>query len=809
MRPLSTLAAFLLLPFLLLAQNTLPPEATITPDGRLEYGTQPTTGLYQLSDVHKLEITLAEPDWFELMDGSGGGGPGGGGPGGGTPGVSLIGTLTFNDELVLDSVLVSIKGQTSDFQNDSEKKSFKIEIDELKDQDLMGYDNLNLNCGFQDHSGMREVLFYDITKSFAPALKGAFVDLYINGEYWGPYGNIQQIEGRYIKEWFLDNEGTRWRAVAPDDVEGGGGGPGGGGPGGGGMFGTGVSTLNYNGADSTDYNENYTLKKTNKDNPWEDLIEVCEKLNNLPVATMYDELDQYLDIDRTLWTLAQETVFSDDDSYIYKGGMDYYVYWDHATDRLMPLEVDANSVMMPNNVNWSPFYHETDSDFPLLNRLLQNNEARQRYLAHLRTILDQYFLEEEAHARIDEFAAVLDQRVQDDPKKIYSYSQYLNGIEDLKDYITDRINYLASHQEINREGVGISNLIMETSAGIGMSPEVGEAVQVSAAIDGDAQSVMLHYGLRLDGKFEQVEMYDDGMHNDGQAGDQLYGATIPGFGAGDYVRYYVEAIKDDAFATASYFPVGAEHDVYIYQVDFSVILSDNVVINEFMADNEATIADGAGEFDDWIELYNKGSETIDLSTHYLSDNEGNLTKWQFPEGTSLAPDEYLIIWADEDQEQATDNELHCNFKIAAGGEIIMLVNEDEEIIDQISFGEQIEDATFARIPNGTGDFDFRTATFNANNDGSMTSTQDIVDWESIAIVPNPASDYIFLKLEGAVALPCNLEMYNLSGQQVMSQRLNSLETPIHVGALAAGGYLLILQDQKSGVSYHQKLIITP
>ena len=205
---------------LLLGQTNLPTEVKITQDGRLQYGGNPTEGFYNTGEVNKLEITLTEPNWFQLLDGSGG-------PGG-NAGQTLIGTLTFNDTLVLDSVLVSIKGQTSDNQNNSEKKSFKIEIDELKDQDLLGYDNLNLNCAFQDHSSMREVLYYDISRSFAPALKGSFVDLYINGQSWGPYNNIQQIEGVYIKEWFTDNDGTRWRAVSPNGF-GGPGGPGGGG----------------------------------------------------------------------------------------------------------------------------------------------------------------------------------------------------------------------------------------------------------------------------------------------------------------------------------------------------------------------------------------------------------------------------------------------------------------------------------------------------------------------------------------------------------------------------------------------------
>lgn len=797
----SILLIFCFVSTFLHAQTTLPSEVRITQDGRLTYGGNPVEGFYKTSDVHKLEITLTEPNWFQLMDGSGG-------PGG-AAGQTLIGTLTVNDTLVLDSVLVSIKGQTSDFQNNSEKKSFKIEIDELKDQDLMGYDNLNLNGAFQDHSSMREVLFYDISKSFAPALKGAFVDLYINGQSWGPYGNIQQIEGRYIKEWFSNNEGTRWRAVAPDDVAGGGPGGGGGGPGGGGpggAFGTGVSTLNYNGPDSTDYNENYTLKKTNKANPWVDLIEACDDLNNRPISDLYDSLQHSLDIDRTLWFLAQEAVFSDDDSYIHKGGMDYYVYWDQATDRIIPLEVDANSVMMGSHVSWSPFYHENDTDYPLLNRMLQNDEVRQRYLAHLRTVLDLHFVEQDVHSRIDEFATILDQRVQDDPKKIYSYSQYLTGITDLKNFVSNRITFLSANTEINRQGVGISNVVMEYASGTANPPQANEEVQIRVDIAGGEQKIMLYYGTGLDGMYDRVEMFDDGMHNDLVAGDDVYGASIPGFSSGKYVRYYIEAIKNDNFATASYFPPGAEHDVFVYQVEPSSIPVEDVAINEFMADNETSVADQAGEYDDWIELYNNGTTTVDLSGYYLSDKEGEPSKWQFPENTLIAPKGYLIIWADEDEDQASAQEIHASFKLSSGGETLLLVNSDKEIIDQIGFGEQQADISYARIPNGIGNFQSRTPTFNANNDNSATNISAIEEL-GILIYPNPAQDFILVEMDQQTNRPFNLKILSSTGQQVINKEGFVADSKIDVTALSNGIYIVLLQDAEGSSLYHQKLMI--
>ncbi|MCB0644174.1 MAG: hypothetical protein KDC44_21165, partial [Phaeodactylibacter sp.] len=65
----TVLACLLLFPTLLFSQ-TLPMEVHITPDGRLTYGGNPNEGFYDIELVHKLEITLSEPNWFQLLDGT-------------------------------------------------------------------------------------------------------------------------------------------------------------------------------------------------------------------------------------------------------------------------------------------------------------------------------------------------------------------------------------------------------------------------------------------------------------------------------------------------------------------------------------------------------------------------------------------------------------------------------------------------------------------------------------------------------------------------------------------------------------------
>lgn len=137
-----------------------------------------------------------------------------------------------------------------------------------------------------------------------------------------------------------------------------------------------------------------------------------------------------------------------------------------------------------------------------------------------------------------------------------------------------------------------------------------------------------------------------------------------------------------------------------------------VVINEVMSKNTSTATDSDGEYDDWIELFNLTSSTIDLSGYYLSDTKKDVSKWKFPSGTSIVPKGYLIIWADND---TLETGLHATFKFSATGEEAVLSNSQKTVIDKVTFPEQTLELTYSRIPNGTGDFKWSSPTFGRSN----------------------------------------------------------------------------------------------
>lgn len=703
----------LLFHFPAIVAQDLPPEMRFSPDGRmLLMGDKPNMGLYDQSQIKSIYLEFSQPDFWEQMD-------------------SIYWTLTKAEipaTMVVDGITypgvgIRFKGQTSYQQIPaSQKKSFSVSLDySIAGQDLMGFNSLNLNNNFEDPSFLREIFYETMIKKHIPAAKTSCIKLYINDENWGLYTNVQQLNRSFYKEWFSSSAGSNWRSYPKSGLLT--------------PYGDGAGALNYLGPDSASYQEEYALKSFKKTNPWEDLISACDALNNTTLTNLPSVLPAKLDIDRTLWFLASEILFSDDDSYIRNGRMDYFAYWEKETGRITPLEYDGNAVMNPNNKTWSPFYHADSVNYPLMNRLFAISSYRQRYLAHFRTLMKECFTSSVADSIIDDYKTQIDTIVQNDTKKLYSYIDFQNEVVELKDFINDRRVFLENHPEVAETAPLISNVAWYINNNPWQSPGPMENVTVRAGANSShgIYRMLLFYSASLSGNFTSIEMFDDGQHNDWNAGDGLYGAVIPGKAAGTIVRFYVESAADNNSKSVSYDPPGAEHNVYCYIIYPAVSADDSMVLNEIMADNNTTAIDNAGEFDDWIELNNKSSAPVDISGYAITDNFRKQDKWKFPPGTIIPANGYHILWADEDSSQGI---YHTNFKLSANGEKLFLLDKIGNLVDSLSWQIQVMDKGFARLPDGSGNFVIQEPTFGANNNSAGTVEQ-MSNNKFVSVIPNP------------------------------------------------------------------------
>jgi hypothetical protein len=141
---------------------------------------------------------------------------------------------------------------------------------------------------------------------------------------------------------------------------------------------------------------------------------------------------------------------------------------------------------------------------------------------------------------------------------------------------------------------------------------------------------------------------------------------------------------------------------------------EHLFINEFMANNDAAVEDPDGNYPDWIELYNGGNVSVDVSGMYLTDDLVNPDVWSFPEGTIIDSAGYLVVWADNDPDKGP---MHCSFSLNASGEAIGLFASDGETeIDSILFEEQLDDVSYGRLPDGTENWTYLTPTLGSQNE---------------------------------------------------------------------------------------------
>jgi hypothetical protein len=232
----------------------------------------------------------------------------------------------------------------------------------------------------------------------------------------------------------------------------------------------------------------------------------------------------------------------------------------------------------------------------------------------------------------------------------------------------------------------------------------GQPFWVTARVTGAPAIATVELRASVAGPFAATQMFDDGQHRDGAAGDGVYGASFTAPGPFQRMRYYVHATN--TAGTVQVHPREAEHVFFSFRSSAGNPPGP-IRINELLADNETVDRDEAGDFDDWVELRNVSAQPYDLGGHYLSDDPALPTKWRFPANTIVPAGSYIRVWCDD---EPGEGPLHATFKLEKNGEFVVLSDTDgngRRHLDGVEFPEQKADRTYGRVPDGSGEFFFQ------------------------------------------------------------------------------------------------------
>jgi hypothetical protein len=462
------------------------------------------------------------------------------------PEARLGGTIWVNGAR-LDSVGIRFKGNSSYFRtrNDTYKKlPFNIKLDyKNKGQKLKnGHTSVKLSNAFLDPSFVRDPLAYEVIRRYMPAPQCNFARLSVNGKPYGLYVNTESIDAIFIKKHFGTTTGhlvkcdpDNWKRVRSQ---------------------TGCpkgenASLAYLNDSPGCYDAFYEVDDAAA---WKPLLNLIRVLNKTP-----EKIETVLNVDQTLWMLALNNALVNLDSYNGSLSHNYYLWFD-STNVAHPLIWDLNMAFGGWRRNYS-FEEMKDDELiqyqplaeienikrPLIAKLLRNPLYRKIYLAHLRTITNEYLTNGQLLARAQAMSKEIDSAVKQDTLKLYAYSDFQNALDKtmksgpdnvigLRQLMGKRAEWLAKHPLLNKTQPTISEVKPTKNA---------EKVTFSAKV-ANAKSVWLFYRRDKALAFARTPLFDDGTNGDATAGDGIYTNTLD---AAIVKHYYFAAEGEEAAAT--------------------------------------------------------------------------------------------------------------------------------------------------------------------------------------------------------------------------------------------------------------------
>ncbi|MBQ4085815.1 MAG: lamin tail domain-containing protein [Clostridia bacterium] len=146
-----------------------------------------------------------------------------------------------------------------------------------------------------------------------------------------------------------------------------------------------------------------------------------------------------------------------------------------------------------------------------------------------------------------------------------------------------------------------------------------------------------------------------------------------------------------------------------------------VYISEVSAGTSRTV-DTEGTQPEWIEIINKSTVTVDLSGWGLSDNAGRPRKWQFADGASIKPGQYLIVKLGEsDVQDVSSGSYQANFGLsllADADETVTLCTPDGSVVDRMPLPRQYASISYGRIDGQDGFFYLAKSTPGSQNNNT-------------------------------------------------------------------------------------------
>lgn len=447
-----------------------------------------------------------------------------------------------------DSVGVRYKGNSSYFRSRNEtykklpmnvKLDYKIKGQKLKD----GHTVVKLSNAFLDPSFVREPLAYEIVRNYMPAPRCNFIKVTVNNKFYGLYVNSESVSTNFIKKHFGATNGhivkcdpDNWKRVRSQS----------------GCPKGENASLVYLNDNAGCYDAFYEV---DDDYAWKPLLNLIKILNKSP-----ERIEEVLDVDQTLWMLALNNVMVNLDSYNGSLSHNYYLWFD-TTGVAHPIIWDLNmcfggwrrnfsfeEMKDEEMIQYQPLEDINNARRPLISKLLKNALYRKIYLAHFRTICNEWLSNKQLFTRAEAMMKDIEPVVKQDSMKLYSMSDFHDAMDKtlelkpdhligIRQLMAKRADWLSKHPLLNKLQPKIASVKHE---------KTGDKVKVTAQLTDATKGGWLFYRNNKMFAFVRMPMSDDGANGDAVSGDGIFTAVLP---AGKITQYYLAAEGEEGAAT--------------------------------------------------------------------------------------------------------------------------------------------------------------------------------------------------------------------------------------------------------------------
>lgn len=300
-----------------------------------------------------------------------------------------------------------LRGNTS---RGAKKKSFKVSFNSLvPGRNYYGLDKMNLNGEHNDPTIMRSKLGWDLLRELeVPASRSNHVELWINGEYYGLYLNVEHIDEEFTRSHFGSEEGVLYKCDHPEN-------------------------LRWHDADSLSYPD-CKVKQSSLKASYPPFLNFVKTLNLVSDEDFKCELEAIFEVDEYLRILAFEVIAGHWDSPSFNSN-NLYLWYDSRTGLMhyIPFDLDNS-----HGISWLPvawidrdvneWFKGAIKPNRLMKRVLAQPEYYNRYLHYVELIVREIW-DEDWMQEVERLKNQMDEAVARDQMRTKDYGFSLKDYE--------------------------------------------------------------------------------------------------------------------------------------------------------------------------------------------------------------------------------------------------------------------------------------------------------------------------------------------------------------------------------------------